>query len=253
VPAQKKLYEGKQMISEYSCFFLRATKILRAIRPDWKQRCGQPLWLKIEPRWNFLADLQNESNEEKSTHENSAIPGPTVSSDIQSFINQSNTKSNTKKDGNNTKSVKTSKTEKEIDSGEDISFDDDDCDDAIDLCEDDKDREIKVNIKPGELEELKLSENFAVEKRNSKLTEIYKCTLMDSEGVVRTAERMEEELNGTADEEEVKEIVFPGQVEDSEENSVCKTMTILEFKATYRTETETLGNQHEVKMYLDNN
>ena len=202
---------------------------------------------------NFLADLQNESNEEKSTHENSAIPGPTVSSDIQSFINQSNTKSNTKKDGNDKKSVKTSKTEKEIDSGEDVSFDDDDCDDAIDLCEDDIDREIKVNIKPGELEELKLSENFAVEKRNSKLTEIYKCTLMDSEGVVRTAERMEEELNGTADEEDVKEIVFPGQVEDSEENSVCKTMTMLEFKATYRTETETLGNQHEVKMYLDNN
>lgn len=116
-----------------------------------------------------------------------------------------------------------------------MSFDDEDCDGAIDLCNDTANNEIEIKIRSGQLEQVAENEVSETERRTNKLNEIYKNVLMDSEGVVRTAaaERAEMEETGTA-QDEYKETVFPGQIEDNTDVPATENLTYLEFKATYR-------------------
>lgn len=164
---------------------------------------------------NFLADLQNELNEDK-THEKPEIEGTYSCMDIQNFLNEG-------------------KKQKEL-ASEDVNFDDDDENNAMNLLHDDSEvREIKVKITEEELNE-QVELDVAVEKeRKARLGNIYRDTLMDSEGKMITikSERGREENQELNTEIYVDSVIIPGQVEERNDFTTSENDTLLDFKATY--------------------
>ncbi|KAL4224839.1 hypothetical protein ACF0H5_015535 [Mactra antiquata] len=180
---------------------------------------------------NFLADLQNEMNVETNSDSRSISKDPTVNSnsamDIENFLKRNKTQRLVETDtiGND-----------DSDDNNDNETDDDNDDDATDLLKDDSEcNDVKVTINKLKLDN-ELKESIK-ENRQTRMKEIYKNALMDSEG--NTCIRGYNDDDGKEKENDedmfdVKNLVFPGQVEETSDEAVYENETLLDFKATYR-------------------
>jgi len=171
----------------------------------------------------FLADLQNESDSSSGKVQSSDDKKPIVSVpcssdlDIQAFITKKKEKNQRRKGSSDEGNV-----------NENINFDDDDCDAALLMCDDADTNKITIPVSFEDLEEVAKNEISEDEKRRSKLSEIYKSALMDSEGNMCTSppdEVVRDELDTRGG-----NIVFPGQIEEEEHVIPRRKRTILEFK-----------------------
>lgn len=170
---------------------------------------------------NFLADLQNEVNDTKVPNTGNNLTDVPVESnsgmDIQDFLNRNK---------------KTKRVTDDVNTND--SDDDEDDENALDLlCDDSENNDVKVTINKQDLRD-ELKKTVKVDKK-TKLQEIYRNALMDSEGVMRAHSDLinEDEAHEV---EERKDIVFPGQIEEVDDDPVYENETLLDFKATYRTE-----------------
>lgn len=184
---------------------------------------------------DFMADLQNElEGKSDVTFSNpktdSAHDQLNTSADIQAFIQtkHKHVHVSRKNDRNADKS----------ESGDElVNFDDDDCDAALTLCNETKNENIEVKIKSGDLELMADDEKSVVQSKHSKVNDIYKHALMDSEGVMQTAAARHPMEEGTATEEYLARettLLFPGQIEEQEDVKTQTRDTLLDFKATYK-------------------
>lgn len=177
---------------------------------------------------NFLAQLQNEMNEDEpnkmtdrkpDNFESSSTDSTDASMDIQNFLEKN-------------------KKQKSAVS-EDVNFDDvdDDENDAIMLLEDESEKGgIKVILNNGEFNRISQSNSTGEEVRRTRLDAIYRNTLMDSEGKVRPvrSDRELEENKVVENEFDPKDIVFPGQVEETNDKPGSENNRLLDFKATFQ-------------------
>ncbi|XP_060588865.1 uncharacterized protein LOC132744232 isoform X2 [Ruditapes philippinarum] len=170
---------------------------------------------------NFLADLQNEKNEQTPGN-TSQLEAASSEMDIENFLHK-----NKEPKKQHTPEVKEASTE-----SEDVNFNsDDDDNDAIDLlCDDSETNDVKVKITEEDFKTMKVPD----QKVKARLDDIYRSSLRDSEGNVQIVKANENtciEEHGAVD---FDKLVFPGQVEERNDEPGVENDRLLDFKATFR-------------------
>ena len=184
---------------------------------------------------NFLADLQNEQNE-NNPENRSQLEAESSKMDIQNFLHKSK----------KPKKAKLTKPEEVNSECEEVNFNDDDDNDTIDLlCDDSETNDVKVKITEEDLKKM----NESDEKAKARLDNVYRSCLLDSEGNVQivSADEAQTEHGPVNDAIDFDKLVFPGQVEERNDEPVVENDTLLDFKATFR---ETLENSDQQVIYV---
>ncbi|KAH3886080.1 uncharacterized protein LOC127841598 [Dreissena polymorpha] len=200
---------------------------------------------------DFMMDLQNElegrsdvtNSNLKTDHINGQL---NTSADIQAFIQTKHKRELKKTVPNEGRNADKSESGDEL-----VDFDDDESDAALTLCDETKNENVEVKIKPGELELMANDEKGAVQSKLSKLNDIYKHALMDSEGVMQTAAARHPMEEGTATEEYLARettLLFPGQIEEQDNVMTQTRNTLLDFKAIYKE--PSLGADKQVDSHI---
>ncbi|XP_053384279.1 uncharacterized protein LOC123536191 [Mercenaria mercenaria] len=178
---------------------------------------------------NFLADLQNELNEGKPV-DTSQSGASNSEMDIQNFLH------------------KNKKPSQQVSDSEEVNFNDDDENDAVSLLHDDSEKnDVKVKISEQDLKTMAGPNVRAEQDRISRLDDIYRNTLRDSEGNVQIAQSEESvvEQKAVDGDIDIDKIVFPGQVEERNDEPGSENDRLLDFKATFRETSTSTDTQVE--------